>query len=285
MVDLTSLPEPAMIEKVDAEAIIARMAASFIDWAQSEYGIDLTGIIALEGEPLAVQQQFYAAQEASLRAAFNDVLKSNLLAFARGTDLVHLAADHGVEKLEGETDTALRERVVLADQGNSAAGPEEWYEFHARSASALVRDVAVYRTGLGPELAVAVLSSEDGGVPSEALLSSVREAVTSPSVRSINDIVTVVSGVTTIVNVAAEVWLLPDTPVTVFDGLEQGLRDGLTAEGGFGFDVNESWIKAKLMASGVAKVRLTTPSADVVIAGNAAATFGTVTLTYMGRSR
>lgn len=283
MVDLSLLPAPAMIETIDAEAIIARMAASFTAWALDEHGVDVSGIASLEGEPLAVQMQFYAYEEAQLRAAFNDVLKSTLLAFAAGTDLEHLAADHGVTKLTGETDLALRERIVLADQGNSAAGSEEWYEFHARSASVEVADVAVYRKGTGPEIELAVLSTAADGVATEDLLLAVRTVVTSPSVRVVNDVVTVVTATRVFVDITADVWLLPQTPMAVFDGLETGLRAALTSEGGIGFDVNEAWIKAKLMRAGVANVVLAI--SDVVIADNIAATFGTVTLTYKGRMR
>jgi phage-related baseplate assembly protein len=285
MVDLTSLPAPAMIATVDAEAIIARMAASFTSWALDEYGVDVTGIVSLEGEPIAVQMQFYAFQEAQMRAAFNDVLKSNLLAFAGGSDLDHIAADHGVTRLVGETDSALRSRVVLADQGNSAAGPEEWYEFHARSASAEVEDVAVYRTGTGPEIGVAVFSTAEGGVPSAELLALVSAAVTSPSVRSINDIVSVVAATKITVDVSADIWLLPDAPMTVFDGLEATLVAALDAEGGIGFDINTSWLHARLMASGVARVVLTNPVSDVVVNDRTAARFGTVSLVYKGRLR
>lgn len=285
MVDLTSLPAPAMIATVDAEAIIARMAASFTSWALDEYGVDVTGIVSLEGEPIAVQMQFYAFQEAQMRAAFNDVLKSNLLAFAGGSDLDHIAADHGVTRLVGETDSALRSRVVLADQGNSAAGPEEWYEFHAQSASIEVADVAVYKTGSGPEIEVAVLSTAEGGIPSSELLAIVRAVVTSPSVRSINDIVSVVAATKTVVNVTADVWLLPETPLSVFDGLEAMLRAALTAEGGIGRDINRSWLQAKLMVPGVANVEVASPLADVIMDDHAAATFGSIVLTYRGRSR
>ncbi len=284
MIDLKSLPAPAMIATVDAEAIIARMAASFIAWAQEEHGVDVTGIVSLEGEPLAVQMQFYGFEEAQMRAAFNDVLKSNLIAFAAGADLDHVAADHGVARLAGETDDALRSRVVLADQGNSAAGPEEWYEFHARSASPDVADVAVYRTGAGPEIEIAVLSTAEGGVPSAELLALVSAVVTSPSVRSMNDIVSVVAATKITIDLAADIWLLPATPTAVFDGLEQGLRDALGAEGGIGFDVNRSWIEARLMVAGVAKVALVLAD-DVVVDDRTAARFGTITLTNRGRLR
>ncbi|MBD3753099.1 MAG: baseplate J/gp47 family protein, partial [Micrococcales bacterium] len=189
-----------------------------------------------------------------------------------------------VARLAGETDDALRSRVVLADQGNSAAGPEEWYEFHARSASPDVADVAVYRTGAGPEIEIAVLSTDEGGVPSAELLALVSAVVTSPLVRSMNDIVSVVAATKITIDLTADIWLLPDTPTGVFDGLEQGLRDALDAEGGIGFDVNRSWIEARLMVAGVAKVALVLAD-DVVVDDRTAARFGTITLTNRGRLR
>lgn len=285
MVDLSALPPPQMIQQIDAEAIIAQMAGTFVQWALTEHGVDVSGIIALEGEPIAVQQQFYAYQTAQLRSAFNDVLKSNLLSFASGADLDHLAADHGVVRLVGEADAALRERIVLEDQGSSSAGPEEWYEAHARRVSTDVRDVAVYRTGAGPEIAVAVLSVSNGGVPSPALLSAVLQKVSAPTIRSVNDIVSVIAATSTVVNVTADIWLLPDAPMEVFQGLEQRLRDANAEEGGIGFDVNRNWLLAKLTAPGVSKVILNTPTTDIVVSDFSAAAFGTIALSFKGRSR
>ncbi|MGV1823255.1 baseplate J/gp47 family protein [Agrobacterium vitis] len=285
MVDLTTLPTPQMLQSIDAEAMITTMATAFVAWAQDNYGVDVTGIVSLEGEPIAVQIEFQAYQRAALYASFNDVLKSNLLAFAAGADLDALAADHGVTRLTGETDAQLRSRIVLADQGSSTAGSEEWYAYQARSVSSEVDAVAVYRTGSGPEIEVAILSTAEGGVPSSALLAQVSAKVTSNAVRCVNDIVSVVSGTKTTVDVVADVWLLPDTPVAVFDGLEAVLRAALDSEGGFGFDINRAWLIAKLMVSGVSKVSITAPAVDVVMDSNSAATFGTITLAYKGRSK
>lgn len=289
MVDLSTLPAPAVIEELDYEAIVARQKAKFQELWEAvrvsypdlpEYDVTM-----LETDPAMIVIEAESYRELLLRARVNAATRSNLLKFSIGSDLDHLAADHGVTRLADETDAALRSRIVLADQGRSAAGPEEWYEFHARSASAEVADVAVYKTGAGPEIEVAVFSTADGGIPSSELLATVRAVVTSPSVRSINDIVTVASATKTVVNVAADVWLLPEAPVAVFDALEPLLRAALTTEGGIGRDINRSWIMAKLMAAGVAKVDVISPAADVVMDDHSAATFGTVVLTYRGRMR
>jgi phage-related baseplate assembly protein len=290
-IDLTSLPNPQSIETLSYEAIFARKKARFLELWDAvrvihpelpDYDVEM-----LETDPVTIILQEDAYDELLLRDRANAVLKSNLLAFSTGTDLDHLAADHNVTRLPGESDESLRQRIVLHDQGSSSAGPEEWYKFHARSVSADVRDVAVYRPGTGPEISIAVLSVSNGGVPTQALLDAVAAVVTSSSVRSINDVVTVVPAVTsgTTVDVVADVWLLPDTLVDVFNGLEAKLRTALTLEGGIGFDINRNWIAARLMATGVSNVVVITPAADRVVAGNEAATFGTITLNLRGRTR
>jgi len=289
MVDLSTLPAPVVIEELNYEAIVARQKAKFQElWeaVRASYpDLPEYDVTMLETDPAMIVIEAESYRELLLRARVNAAARSNLLKFSSGSDLDHLAADHGVTRLADETDAALRSRIVISDQGNSAAGPEEWYEFHARSASIEVADVAVYRTGAGPEIEIAVLSTDEGGVPSAELLALVSAAVTSPSVRSISDVVTVASATKTVVNVAADVWLLPDAPVAVFDALEALLRSALTDEGGIGRDINRSWVMAKLMATGVAKVDIISPAADVVIDDHSAATFGTVVLTYRGRMR
>lgn len=289
MVDLSLLPAPAVIEELDFEAIVARQKAKFQElWEAVRVtypDLPAYDVAMLETDPAIILIEAESYREMLMRARANAAARSNLLAFSTGSDLDHLAADHGVTRLLNETDTALRSRIVLADQGRSAAGPEEWYKFHARSASIEVADVAVYKTGTGPGIEVAVLSTAEGGVPSSDLLTAVREVVTSPSIRSINDIVSVISATKTTINVAADVWLLPDAPASTFDALEAILRAALTSEGGIGFDVNRSWLMAKMMVAGVSKVDITSPAADVIMDDHAAATFGTIGLTYRGRMR
>jgi len=291
MVDLSTLPTPQVIEELDYEAIVARQKQTFQDlWgavrlANPDAGLPAYDVQMLETDPAMIIIQENAYREMLERARINDAARANLLGYATGNDLDNLAADHGVTRLTGESDKALRERIVLADQGRSTAGPEEWYKFHARSVDADVRDVAVYRPGTGPEIEVAILTTSNGGTPGAPLLASVLAALSVPDVRSVNDVISVVPAVKTIVNVTASIWLLPEAPMSVFDGLEQTLRDALDNEGGIGFDVNTSWIISRLMAAGAAKVTLTAPAADVVMDKFSAAAFGTVNLTYMGRLR
>ncbi|MER9961636.1 baseplate J/gp47 family protein [Mesorhizobium sp. M0045] len=281
--DFSTLPAPAIIEMLDFEAVVDALIADVtVRFAAAGVDYDVGN---LETDPVKIILEAAAYREVLLRARINDAARANLIAFATGSDLDHLAGFYDVIRLAGETDEALRSRVVLAIQGRSPAGPEERYMFVARSADVRVKEVRVYRVDGGPNIRIALLASDNGGVPDAAMLAAVTSAVSAAGVRVVSDVVEVLAATQVTSNIAAKVWLLPDTPMAVFDGLEATLRAAWSAEGGIGFDLNPSWIASKLHAVGVAKVEVTAPAASVVVDGNTAIAVGTVALTFSGRQR
>jgi phage-related baseplate assembly protein len=116
------------------------------------------------------------------------------------------------------------------------------------------------------------------------MLDAVATEVTSDSVRLINDEIVVETAVAQLVHVSADIWLLPDAPLSVFNALEQRLRDAWTEEMSIGFDLDVSWIQAKLHAPGIKRVRVREPAASVVAAANEALAIGTVALVNQGRA-
>ena len=291
MIDLRTLPAPQVIEPLDFEAILARKKASFQAlWQvvrQENPQLDLPDydVSMLESDPAMILLEQSAYDEMLLRDRINEAAKANLLAFSIKADLVHLAADHGLEKLTGETDDQLRGRIVLADQGQSCAGPAEWYKLKARSVSVDVRDVAIYRPGPGPVLELAILSFSNGGVAPDALIAQVSAVVTADDVRGDNDIVTVVRAVEETVPVTADMWLLPDTPLSVLDGLPAVVAAAWVREGGIGFDLLRDWIKARLMVSGIYTAVVTSPAVDKIAGDTRAYALGPVILNFKGRMR
>lgn len=275
---LKGLPEPAIIENVSFE----ELRQDAIDDLQAR---DPSYDAILESDPAIKNIEANSYQNLLTRIRINDAAKANLLAFAERSDLDHLVAFYDVVRLEGEDDLRLSIRVVLAIQGRSTAGPEERYMGIALGASLRVADVRVYKVSGGPKLRLAILSTDNGGVADAPLLAAVKAAVESTSVICMNDVIEVVAAAQSVTNVAAEIWLLPDAPQTVFNGLEQRLRDAWTAESGIGFDMAESWLKARLHGPGVSKVNILAPVPDKVVGDNEATSLGTVTLTYMGRRR
>ncbi|MEI9428736.1 baseplate assembly protein [Mesorhizobium sp. Cs1299R1N3] len=281
--EIALLGRPAIIEEISYEAILADlMTDANARFTAAGIAYDVGG---LETDPVKIVLEAAAYREVFLRARINDAAKANLVAFAGGTDLDHLAAFYDVVRLTGESDDALRKRVIIAIAGRSPAGPSDWYRTAALRSSVRVRDVSVYRVGTGPDLRIAVLATDNFGEPDAALLAAVDGEVQKDSVRVISDRVTVVSATSATVDVTADIWLLPGAPMTVFDNLEATLRAALAAEGGLGFNVTRSWLIAKLHQPGVEKVSLLSPVADVVVDDNSAVKVGTVALTFKGRDR
>lgn len=279
-VDLSTLPPAQAIEELSYEDILASIKADLI----VRYP-EIEPILQLESTVVAKVLEVAAYQKTLLRARINDAVRANILAAATGADLENLAAFYGVSRLAGESDARLRDRVVLAVLGRAPGGTEEWYAYHAMTADADVAEVKVYRIDTGPRIGVSVLSAVNGGVPDQAMLDAVEAVVNSKSVRSVNDVISVSAATSQTADIVADVWLLPNTPHSVFTGLEAQLRAAWQDESGIGFDLNRSWVEAKLHVSGVSKVNVTAPAADAVASDTSAIAIGTVTLNFKGVSR
>lgn len=285
--DLTAFPPPEVIQSLDVEAIITRMKADFVGRFP-----DAAGVVDLESEPTLKLIEVFAFRETMIRTRVNDAARANLLRFAGGADLEHLAAFYDVLKLVGESDESLRRRVILAIMGRSTGGTEPRYRAVALGASVRVADAKVYRDGTSPVVNIAVYSTDNNGVADEGLLQLVRAAVNAPAVRMVSDTIVVRSAAFTTTNIEADVWLLPETPDTLItpsapgqdSPLAKTLRAAWAAESGLGFDLIREWISARLMVAGIQKARIVSPSADVVVPPQQAVAIGAITLNNRGRA-
>jgi phage-related baseplate assembly protein len=276
-IDFSSIPDPTIIEALDFETILGEMIADL-------QARDPSYTEILESDPGVKILEVAAARELILRQRVNDALRATLLRYAAGADLDNLAAFYAVTRLEDENDEALRARVIERIMGSSTAGGAAWYRFAALSASPLVKDAAVSSPAPG-EVLVNILSSQGNGTPSSGLLSSVNTALQSDSVRVITDALTVAGATINTVPVTAQVYLYPETPIEVFNGLHARLTAAFAAASGLGWDVTRSWLIAQLHPAGVQRVVLTAPAADVVCGPSQAPALGAITLTMAGRDR
>ncbi|OCC05115.1 hypothetical protein BA190_09370 [Labrys sp. WJW] len=277
--DLSGYPPPTAIEEVDSEVIIARMRDRLL-----ELFPDAAGVIDLEDEPLRILIETFAGRETLVRERINYVVWANLLAGAQKSDLDHLAAFYGVVRLPGELDDAFKRRVILAIQGRSTGGTAPRYRSVALGASVRVADAVVYRDGDDPTVYIAVYAADNNGVADEPLLALVRAAVNDPAVRMVNDTIVVRSAVFSVVDIEADIWLLPETPDSVIQTLSDGLRAAWTSETGLGFDLVRAWISARLMKAGVQKVAVISPAADVVASPEQAISIRNIVLNNRGRA-
>lgn len=275
--DFAALPPPAIVEELDFEAIRAALIAEY------KVRYPAFDVEALESDPVMALLEVAAYRELVLRARINDSARANLLAFAKGGDLDQLGAFYDVTRLSGEADARFRERVILAIIGRSTGGTRERYKFIAMSVDVSIADVVVWNNGIDPFVRVSVLNSLNNGVPYPEQLASVEAALTAVGVQMVNDRFIIDGAVKTTVNVVADVWMLPNAPQATLGGLEQALRLAWEDEGGLGRDLNLSWITARLMRPGVARVAVTAPAAGTVAQFFEAIALGTITLVDKGR--
>ncbi|MDM9647756.1 baseplate J/gp47 family protein [Rhizobium sp. S163] len=289
MIDLSSLPPPAIIETLDHSAIAATYKAKFVSvWEAVRAANPALNLPAYDVEMLETDLAMIAGETESfrdvvIRARINDAIKANLLAFARGSDLDHLAAFYDVSRLAGEDDDRLVERVVLAIQGRSTGGTEPRYKFIAMSASIEVADAKPYRVGKSPVIYVAIFSTAPDGVASAQLLATVNAALQASDVRMMNDTIVVSSAVRTVNDIVADVWLLPDADDATLARAEAALRSAWSAAQSLGRDFVQSWWVSKLMIDGLQRVEPIAPSRSITVPPTEAFSIGTVTLNARGR--
>lgn len=291
-INLDRLPPPIIIEQPDFESIFAARKARLIELAP-----DLAPALELESEPLVKLLQEDSYRELILRAAVQDAGAGNLLAFAAGAVLDHLAAFYGVarqviqeadasvsppvEELL-EDDARLRSRVQLAPEGFTTAGSLGSYTFWALSSSPLVKDVAILETATPGEVRIVVLSTEGDGEPDAALLAQV-DATTEPR-RPLTDHVLVEAATVQDYTVRATLTLYdgPDAELVRLASVA-AVEAFVDEHHRLGHDITIAGLHAALYREGVQDIDIITPAATLVIDGDTAAKCTQVTVTVGGR--
>lgn len=257
-IDLSRLPSPAVVERLDYEAIRAALLAEF-----STRWPDFSALL-LESEPVVKLVELVAWLQLLNRQRVNDAARSCMLAFAGGSDLDQLAALFGVARLANEPDAALRVRTQMALEGLSTAGPQGAYSYHALSADSRVRAVSVV-SPLPGQVVVTVLAHGSDGVPPTDLVRAVSQALSAETVRPLTDTVVVRPAVPLSYAVQARLDVQPGpSSEAVRAASEQGVRAYVAAAHVLGGQVTRSGIAAAAHVPGVWRVTVMTPAADVL---------------------
>ncbi len=291
-INLDRLPAPVIIEQLDFETIFAARKARLIELAPH-----LAPVLELESEPLVKLLQEDSYRELLLRAAVQDAGAGNLLAFAKGAVLDHLAAFYGVERLVVqeaddsvnppleqilEDDARLRARVQLASEGFTTAGSIGSYVFWSLSASPAVKDVSILETPTPGEVRIIVLSTLGIGTPDASLLQKVETTIALR--RPLTDHVFVESAKVQSYAVEAELTLYdgPDEELVRMAALE-ALSDFVREHHRLGHDITIAGLHAALYQPGVQDVHLISPTKSLEIGSDTAAFCNSITVTIGGR--
>lgn len=291
-INLANLPAPAVVETLSFETIVQEMRDRLVEIFPS-----IVGVIDLESEPARKLIEVFAYRETLMRARINSSAQAVMLAYATGSDLDHIGAMFGVERFlitpaddetvpptpaVYETDDDLRRRTQLALEGFSTGGPSGAYIFHALSADPDVLDASAISPDPGDVL-VTVLSRTGSGAASPGLLAAVDDALNDEDVRPLCDAVSVQSA--EIVMYQIEAALLfeagPD-PATVIEAAEAAAAAYASAQHRLGKDITISGIHAALHRPGVARVDLSSPSANIAISDEQAGYCTSIALTDGG---
>ncbi|WP_434361060.1 baseplate J/gp47 family protein [Parasalinivibrio latis] len=273
VINLAELPSPNVVEALDYESILGEMLA---DLKRRSPAFSAT----VESDPAYKILEVAAYREMLLRQRVNDAARSVMVAYARDKDLEHLGALFNVPRRiiqQGdseasppvpdinEDDETYRVRIPLSLEGLSTAGPVGAYQYHALSASGLVKDVDVQSPSPG-EVLVTVLSQEGQGEASLALLDTVADALNDEDVRPLTDKITVQGAdvVTYAVQASLTCFDGPDKNV-VLQAAQQAVVKYIEREHRLGRTISRSGLFAALHQPGVENVQLTSPSVDLAI--------------------
>lgn len=251
-IDLSKLPFPAVIEALSFETIFAERKTQLINAYP-----DVADALEFDSEPITKLLQENAYRELLLRQRINEAARAVMLAFSTGSDLDQLATLFGVDRLEGEPDSAFRLRVRDSMYQLSVAGPTAAYTSRARGAHPLVKDILVTSPQPGDVL-VTVLSRD--GVASSSVLSAVDQALSADTVRPLCDTVIVESAAITpyAVVAALETYPGPEGDI-VREAAIAACWEYADEANLIGAEVTRSGIYAALRRAGVTSVELSSP--------------------------
>ena len=268
-----NLPDPNIIDPSTYEQIFNRKLTNF----QNEYP-QFTNV--QEGDPLYELIQASAYDELNLRKRINNAYQQTLLQYATGTNLDHLVALIGltrqikeeavfdndgilVSPQVNETDDALRERGFLRWHSLSP-GSFGHYKTHALNSSLQVRDAFPKNTSDGEVTIYLQSEATGGGVPSAALLTTVRTYMNELSRRTLCDTL-VISPITLVeYQIQAEISVPLELDSAAVLAAVQVAAEAFALESEvIDEDIPLSRFYAVLSPAGVSGVTLAQPTANI----------------------
>ncbi|KWF62432.1 baseplate assembly protein [Burkholderia multivorans] len=295
LIDLSSLPLPDALEVLDFETIYAARKAAMVSlWPEDERA-EIAATLELESEPLARLLQENSYRELVWRQRVNDAVRAVMLAFAKGNDLEQRAALFSLKRLTVtpadpannieavlESDDSLRERIQLAPQGFSVAGPAAAYVTKARAVDGRIIDAQSSRPRPG-DILVTLLSSEGDGTASRQLCDAVAAALSAEDQRPLNDTVFVESAEIVPYRIHAKGYTRTAVGADVL--IEQARKNAQAYADKvhrIGVGVAESAIKGVCQAAGLSKTELIEPVGDIAIGRTQASYCVEVVVEYGG---
>lgn len=280
-VDFNQLTPPKAVEELDFETIFNERKEALIALWPSNKQNQIRKTLERESEPLTKLLQENVYREVLLRSKLNAQYRAVLLAYATGTDLDAKVADYGIQRLiispedltttpptpaVYESDEDLRYRASKAFDALSVAGPTSAYEFHSLSADGRVADAYASSPAPSQALITILQRNSENGAASPELCQKVYDYVSGEKLRPTADRVTVQSA--GIIEYQIQAILhhnnLPETDPVLEEAIAN-INAFINSPKRIGQSIYLSAIFKQLHVSGVERVELISPPADVLV--------------------
>lgn len=280
-VDFNQLTPPKAVEELDFETIFNERKEALIALWPSNKQNQIRKTLERESEPLTKLLQENVYREVLLRSKLNAQYRAVLLAYAEDTDLDAKVADYGIQRLiispedltttpptpaVYERDEDLRYRASKAFDALSVAGPTSAYEFHSLSADGRVADAYAFSPAPAQALITILQRDSENGAATPELCQKVYDYVSGEKLRPTADRVTVQSA--GIIEYQVQAILhhnnLPETDPILEEAIAN-INAFINTPKRIGQSIYLSAIFKQLHVSGVERVELISPSADVLV--------------------
>lgn len=165
-----------------------------------------------------------------------------------------------------EDDDSLRERIYLAPEGYSVAGPNNAYIYYAKSADSLVGDVAVDSPSDGVVNVTFLMS--DGSIPSDQMVKKVSEYLSAKERRPLTDHLNVVTP-TTVQYRLDMTYYINESDSSAVSTLQKNIAQAandyiLWQRTKLGRDINPDELVKRCLAAGAKRVVINSPNFTTV---------------------
>lgn len=185
-----------------------------------------------------------------------------------------------------EDDASLAERIRLAPNGFSTAGPRKAYEYHTKSVNPSIIDVAVWTPSPGTVFVHPLL--KDGIEETEDLLSQIREHLNADEIRPLTDSVVVEWPGKHNYSIVVEYYINEAdraNAATIRSRVDAAVEEYRVWQSGkIGRDLDPEMLACKVKAAGVGRIATLTPSFAnyAELAANVVARCTGVTVNFLG---
>lgn len=185
-----------------------------------------------------------------------------------------------------ESDAELAERIRMAPNSFSVAGPEKAYVYHASTVSAAIIDVKA--TSPEPGFVNVYTLLEGGELPSDELLSQIEAHLQADTLRPLTDYVKALAPVKREFSIHVDYWIASEDKtksVAIQGAVEEAVNQYRTwQQTKIGRDISPSRLIHNVIAAGAARIDESTlrPNAFGAVGDYEVAQCVDVTINYMG---